>query len=77
MIRKTNKKLAALEAENTAKEEARVKELALLSPAQTLDKLDSSTAGLSEFLVNASRSCYGKNQTTQGKKNGLFKMLFQ
>ena len=57
MIRKTNKKLAALEAENTAKEEARVKELALLSPAQTLDKLDSSTAGLSEFLVNASRSC--------------------
>ena len=75
MIRKTNKKLAALEAENTAKEEARVKELALLSPAQTLDKLDSSTAGLSEFLVNASRSCYGKNQTTQGKKNGLFKRL--
>ena len=57
MIRKTNKKLAALEAENTAKEEARVKELALLSPAQTLDKLDSSTAGLSEFLVNASGSC--------------------
>ncbi len=75
MITNKNKKLAALEAERTAREEARVKELGRLSPAETLDKLDSSGAGLSEFLVNASRSCYGKNQTTEGKSSGLLKRI--
>ena len=59
-----------------AKHAARVREFSTLNRERVLDKLDTSAVGLSEFLIEASRSFYGSNKISQGKKVSVFKRLW-